>query len=65
MLLVLIAAIICFFIGSFIGPQSQSDIDKGFLGYSGVSGATLRCAGRRRLWKPFCLQLRCPVLYER
>jgi solute carrier family 12 sodium/potassium/chloride transporter 2 len=51
MLLVLIAAIICFFIGSFIGPQSQSDIDKGFLGYSGVSGATFRCGGRRRLWE--------------
>lgn len=38
MLLVLVVAIVAFFIGSFMGPQSQSDIDKGFLGYSGVCG---------------------------
>ena len=36
MLVVLIIAILAFMIGSFVGPQSQLERDRGFVGYDGV-----------------------------
>lgn len=46
LLIILIAAMIDFVIGSFIGPLSDEEFSKGFVGFNGKCSGIIACSSR-------------------